>query len=139
MEGTMDRNALVIFMFWMWVNQCAEMVSTREATGLWTKREVTNPVPCWSHSSTLVGGWLYIFGGNEAGPNINDLKVVDLAAVVRGDKASWIKRPCTGIAPTPRGYHSAVYCDSRIFVIGGYDGSQCYSETFILDLGTYAA
>lgn len=40
--------------------------------------------------------------------------------------------------PTPRGYHTAVLHDSRIFVIGGYDGQHVYDDVHVLDLGALA-
>ena len=34
----------------------------------------------------------------------------------------WDKRKVYGQPPTGRGYHGAVLHDSRVFVIGGFDG-----------------
>lgn len=34
----------------------------------------------------------------------------------------WDKRKVYGMPPTGRGYHGAVLHDSRLFVIGGFDG-----------------
>lgn len=38
----------------------------------------------------------------------------------------WDKRKVYGMPPTGRGYHGAVLHDSRLFVIGGFDGFVAY-------------
>lgn len=38
----------------------------------------------------------------------------------------WDKRKVYGMPPTGRGYHGAVLHDSRLFVIGGFDGFVTY-------------
>jgi hypothetical protein len=34
----------------------------------------------------------------------------------------WDRRKVYGVPPTGRGYHYAVLYDSRLFIIGGFDG-----------------
>jgi len=105
-------------------------------TSKWTKKTISNPLPCWSHSATVVGSWLFVFGGNDAKNNLNDLKILDLDS--KTDTLKWIWKPCTGTPPSPRGYHTANLCDSRIFLIGGFDGTRCFGDTHVLDLGIYS-
>ena len=40
-----------------------------------------------------------------------------------------------GPRPTPRGYHTANLVNKSMVVIGGSDGSNCYNDVWILDLG----
>lgn len=54
------------------------------------------------------------------------------------ENMEWVKVTATGSAPSPRGYHTAVLADSRLFIFGGYDNEHCFDEMFILDLSTLA-
>jgi hypothetical protein len=51
---------------------------------------------------------------------------------------SWEMKTVYGQAPTPRGYHTTVLYDSRIFLFGGYNGTSFSNDVFILDLASYA-
>jgi hypothetical protein len=51
---------------------------------------------------------------------------------------SWETRKVYGQAPTPRGYHTTVLYDSRLFLFGGYNGQTFSNEVYILDLSSYA-
>jgi hypothetical protein len=50
----------------------------------------------------------------------------------------WETRPVSGLAPTPRGSHSAVLHDHRLFVFGGSNGQEVFSDLHILDLASSA-
>ena len=44
----------------------------------------------------------------------------------------------TGSSPSPRSWHaSAVLPRQRIFIHGGYDGTQILADSFILNLGEF--
>lgn len=43
-----------------------------------------------------------------------------------------------GAAPSPRGYHTSIFCDSRLFVFGGSDENAIFNELYILELGVNA-
>ena len=45
----------------------------------------------------------------------------------------------TGALPSPRSWHSsAVLPKQRIFIHGGYDGSQILRDSFVFDLGEFS-
>ena len=50
----------------------------------------------------------------------------------------WEKRKIYGVSPTPRGYHSSILHDSRLYIIGGYDGKEIFNDMYILELSTCA-
>ena len=102
------------------------------ATSFWSKKSIANALPCWSHSASTVGSSLFVFGGNDAKNNLSELKVMNFDA--SGETLHWTKKPCSGTAPSARGYHTATAFDSRIFIIGGYDGTRCFGDTHVLDL-----
>jgi hypothetical protein len=39
-----------------------------------------------------------------------------------------------GDAPCGRGYHTAILHDSRLFVLGGYDGQEVFGDLWCLEL-----
>ncbi len=44
----------------------------------------------------------------------------------------------TGLKPKPRGYHTAILNDLRLWIFGGYDGKEPFDDTWILDLAALA-
>ncbi|KAI0244378.1 hypothetical protein L0F63_003636, partial [Massospora cicadina] len=50
------------------------------------------------------------------------------------EKGTWEPRKAFGNAPLPRGYHTTILHDSRLFLWGGYDGSQFFDAMYVLDL-----
>jgi len=105
-------------------------------TGVWTKKKISNPSACFAHSACLLGSNLAIFGGHGLNTYSNDLKLLNLDP--RVETADLISKPFTGELPSPRGYHDAVLCDSRLFIFGGYDGKKCYEDVNMVDLGIYS-
>lgn len=53
------------------------------------------------------------------------MKWKDVTANVKGRK------------PTARGYHSMTLVESKAIVFGGSDGTECFSDVHILDMGLY--
>lgn len=41
-------------------------------------------------------------------------------------------------APNPRGYHTTVLYDSRLYVLGGYDGKNVFDDVHMLELSACA-
>ena len=51
---------------------------------------------------------------------------------------AWETRTVYGSAIVARGYHTAVLHDSRIYVLGGYDGKDVFDDVHILELSACA-
>jgi hypothetical protein len=43
-----------------------------------------------------------------------------------------------GAPPSGRGYHGTVLHDSRLLMIGGFDGSEVFGDVWILELAVHA-
>ncbi|RPA77114.1 galactose oxidase [Ascobolus immersus RN42] len=82
-----------------------------------------------SHSATLVGSYLFVFGGHDGDFYANELVLLNLVTM------KWDRRKVYGVAPSGRGYHGAVLLDSRLFFFGGFDGHNVFGDIYILDLG----
>ncbi|HVJ64129.1 MAG TPA: kelch repeat-containing protein [Bdellovibrionota bacterium] len=93
------------------------------ANGTWT--EVTGfagsaPAARNGHSSSVIDGKLYVFGGYGGGYR-QDLHVYDPSA---GANGTWSEvTGFAGSAPAARSSHSAGVIDGKLYIFGGYDGS----------------
>ena len=47
----------------------------------------------------------------------------------------WETRSIYGAAFSPRGYHTTVIYDSRLFLLGGFNGKTVFDDMHTLDLG----
>jgi len=91
----------------------------------------TPPSPKSGHSASLLGDRLVVFGGWDFPQCFNDVSIIDLAMM------EFSCPTMTGSLPSPRSWHaSAVLPRQRIFIHGGYDGTQILTDSFIFELGT---
>lgn len=81
-------------------------------------------------------GRILIFGGGNGANALNDLHALDVSAGEEGLK--WERLETNGAKgrPTARGYHSMDLVGSRAVVFGGSDGTECFSDVWVLDLGS---
>ena len=79
-----------------------------------------------------MGKWLFLFGGCDGEEYVDELEVLNTQTL------EWLKVSVRGTPPSQRGYHSAVYHDSRLWVFGGAAGAEPYDDVYCLDLGVYA-
>lgn len=104
-----------------------------------------------THATTQVGSYLFIFGGHDGIDYCNDLLLFNLGTLnvpFRSKSHLLIKhilvsleyeqRKAFGKTPTPRGYHSTILADSRLFTFGGYNGTISYDDVHVLDLAAGA-
>ena len=89
------------------------------------------PPPRASHSATLVGTNIYIFGGyGGAGysrRDLDDLYVLDTINWV------WSKVFPKGTGPERRSSHQACGVGSRVYIMGGCSSSGQYQDIYTLD------
>lgn len=110
--------------------------------------------PRLSHTSTTVGSYLFIVGGHDGVAFSSDVLLFNLGATfllllpfpfspspahlagaAHTVTLTFEPRPLYGLPPSPRGYHTTVLVDSRILVLGGFNGSSVFDEVWTLDLG----
>jgi len=100
----------------------------------WTKPECNGqvPGPRRSHTSILVGKKIYVFGGGDGNKALNETYVLDT------EKLNWEILKAVGQLPAARGYHTAnlIGNNGKIYVYGGSDGQECFSDVFVLDTAT---
>lgn len=103
--------------------------STQPLSATFTRITSKAFLPRSSHTLTVVGGHIYIFGGkNEKGELAgNEVHIVTLPLKTRtGGEPSYKCVPALGedeVVPAPRFGHSASAIGDRVYVFGGRDGS----------------
>lgn len=85
-------------------------------TQIWRAVEIKVSFPRLSHTATVIGSYLFVIGGHDGVEYSSDVLLLNLVTM------QWDKRKVYGTAPSGRGYHGTVLHDSRLFVIGGFDG-----------------
>ena len=82
-----------------------------------------------SHTSTIVGSYLFVIGGHDGVEYSPDVLLLNLVTM------QWDKRKVYGgRRPSGRGYHAAVLHDSRVWLVGGFDGVKVFGEEWVLEL-----
>jgi hypothetical protein len=109
-----------------------------EGTAVWSKIKVklsanlkSVPKSRNSHTASVIGSNIWLFGGSNGEHCFNDLHVFD------SHKRRWHTPHIKGIIPTPRFGHAAAVVNDQIFVIGGHEGDdphQVLNDVYILDI-----
>jgi len=84
-----------------------------------------------SHTATVVGTKIFVFGGCDAGDNFNDLLVFDT------EIQYWYTPTVQGDIPPSHRAHSATLVGTKLFVFGGGDGPNYFRDLYILDTKTF--
>ena len=92
------------------------------------------PLPRRAHTTVLYRNKLYIFGGGNGVKALNDVWSLDTSVPV--ERMRWELLKTHGEKPGPRGYHTANLVGNIMIVIGGSDGRDCFSDIWVLNLGT---
>lgn len=117
-------------------------------TSVWKSVDIKVSFPRLSHTATIIGSYLFVVGGHDGVEYSNEVLLLNLgefifySASYRKSRLTnkllvtmqWDKRKVYGLPPSGRGYHGAVLHDSRLFVIGGFDGHNMFNDTYILEL-----
>ncbi|GJF00379.1 hypothetical protein PsYK624_166660 [Phanerochaete sordida] len=81
-----------------------------------------------SHTATQVGSYLFIWGGHDGTSYTSELLLFNLVSL------TYEQRTVAGRPPSARGYHAALLADSRLFILGGFNGSEVYDDVHMLEL-----
>ena len=103
---------------------------------VWTKANLvasSDPVCRLAHSASLVGSYLFVFGGHDGIKYQGGTQ--EALALLNLETLEWEFKEVLGKAPVGRGYHTATLYDSRLYVWGGYDGRSVFGDLAVLELG----
>lgn len=104
------------------------------------------PPPRRAHTAGYWGGKIWVFGGGNGMCALDDLWTMDVGPGLQGvvDRESgkrgvrWEQIHTTGRKPGRRGYHSASFADGRMVIVGGSDGTENFTDIWMLNLKTLA-
>lgn len=121
-----------------WISRIGNQVSRVSLYQMWnTQNIMKGPSKRVSHTATVVGSRLYVFGGQYQNHYYNDMYIYHL------ENREWTKVPSpstigdsAAVCPTPRCEHSAVAVNSRIVYFGGFDGQKRLKDIYVFDTTT---
>ena len=97
-----------------------------------------------THSTVLVGHFLYLFGGriSSEDPSLNDMWKLDLGTQISAKKSQrkieelkWAKIEPKGIIPSPRAGTTLQEHNGLLYLFGGFDDPNYYNDFWIYDIG----
>ena len=111
---------------------------------LWEEAETTGkaPKPRYWHTSSQVGGSLFVIGGFSNGKSLSDVHVLDVETLL------WSKLEVKGCPLPPMSNHSCTPVGNRVYIFGGMNVKQdkqghsfieYNSDTLVLDLESMSA
>ncbi|KAI9863895.1 MAG: hypothetical protein M1813_003547 [Trichoglossum hirsutum] len=83
---------------------------------IWKSVDIKVSYPRLSHTATVVGSYLFVIGGHDGVEYSSEVLLLNLVTM------QWDRRKVYGLPPSGRGYHGTALHDSRLFVLGGFDG-----------------
>ncbi|KAJ2753575.1 hypothetical protein GGI19_003041 [Coemansia pectinata] len=96
-----------------------------------TKTWGVRPPKMRSHTLTVIGSQVFVFGGWNNSVCYNDVYVLDTETMF------WSKMHTSGDEVPPCRAHTATAVGSRLFVFGGGDGTQYFADLYVLDTKSY--
>ncbi|KAF9168790.1 Negative regulator of mitotic exit [Actinomortierella ambigua] len=90
------------------------------------------PPPRHSHTASVIGTTMYIFGGRFNGYYLSDMASFDMKSL-NGNNPRWNKIEPAGPTPPARAGHCAAVYDGRIYIFGGADDQYFYNDIWCFD------
>ncbi|CAK4608420.1 hypothetical protein LEN26_013727 [Aphanomyces euteiches] len=89
-----------------------------------------SPPHRYRHTAVVYGDSMFVFGGvDKAHSRFNDLQRLDLTT------KTWTEVYTTGYVPSSRTFHRAVVVTSRMYLLGGYDGTDRLHDLYSIHVG----
>ncbi|KAI0280085.1 hypothetical protein BGY98DRAFT_1061034 [Russula aff. rugulosa BPL654] len=104
----------------------------------WSQVVVNGPGPGGrrSHTTTVVGSKLFVFGGESGGDATNDMWALDLNRLKLQPLWESYEPTPGNEKPLPRWDHVSVTTEDRIIIFGGFSDRQDYNDTWSFDIST---
>lgn len=101
-------------------------------TNVWSPIATTgrSPPHRYRHTAVIYGDSMFVFGGvDKAHSRFNDLQRLDLVT------HTWTEVYTSGYVPSSRTFHRAVVVSSRMYLLGGYDGTDRLHDLYSVHVG----
>ncbi|ETI47587.1 hypothetical protein L916_07974 [Phytophthora nicotianae] len=127
-----ETNRLIVFGGWDGRDTLNDLYEYSFVTNEWRKMETTgnSPPHRYRHTAVIFGDNMFVFGGvDKTHSRFNDLQRLDLVT------NTWSEVCTTGSIPSSRTFHRAVVVDSKMYLLGGYDGTDRLQDLYSIDIG----
>ncbi|GMF31850.1 unnamed protein product [Phytophthora fragariaefolia] len=127
-----DTNRLIVFGGWDGRDTLNDLYEYSFVANEWRKMETTgnSPPHRYRHTAVIFGDNMFVFGGvDKTHSRFNDLQRLDLVT------NTWSEVCTTGSIPSSRTFHRAVVVDSKMYLLGGYDGTDRLQDLYSIDIG----
>lgn len=118
-------------------------------TRRWTQPAILDgprPAERRAHTAGYYDSKLWIFGGGNGMRALDDVWTLSLGPNQNGIEGpdrkrglKWEEQMTIGRKPSRRGYHTSSFVGNKMVVVGGSDGKECFTDIWILNLGTCVA
>ncbi|KAF0686689.1 Aste57867_21531 [Aphanomyces stellatus] len=123
---------LVVFGGWDGRDTLDDLHQYDFTTNTWSPMPTSgrSPPHRYRHTAVIFGDSMFVFGGvDKAHSRFNDLQRLDLAT------NTWTEVYTTGYIPSSRTFHRAVVVSSRMYLLGGYDGTDRLHDLYSIHVG----
>ncbi|CAI5734365.1 unnamed protein product [Peronospora farinosa] len=127
-----ETNRLIIFGGWDGRETLNDLYEYSFVTNKWRKMESSgiSPPHRYRHTAVIFGDNMFVFGGvDKTHSRFNDLQRLDLVT------NTWSEVCTTGSVPSSRTFHRAVVVGSKMYLLGGYDGTDRLQDLYSIDIG----
>ncbi|KAI9495965.1 hypothetical protein BDB00DRAFT_178716 [Zychaea mexicana] len=100
----------------------------------WTRIRMEGHIPVERsrHTSVMVDGAMYIWGGQRAGRYLDDMVAFNTNTYPSNPQWEYITP--NGDGPSARAGHASVIFDNKLYIFGGTDGDHLYNDIWAFDL-----
>ncbi|TMW64004.1 hypothetical protein Poli38472_014709 [Pythium oligandrum] len=126
------KNRLIVFGGWDGRDTLNDLFEYNFDTKEWKRLTTigTSPPHRYRHTAVIYGDSMFVFGGvDKTHSRFNDLQRLDLTT------NTWSEVCTTGSIPSSRTFHRAVVVSSKMYLLGGYDGTDRLQDLYAVDVG----
>ncbi|OQS02125.1 hypothetical protein THRCLA_05483 [Thraustotheca clavata] len=123
---------LIIFGGWDGRDTLDDLYQYEFTTNTWSIMRTTgrSPPHRYRHTAVIYGDSMFVFGGvDKAHSRFNDLQRLDLLT------NTWSEVQSSGYIPSSRTFHRAVVVSNRMYLLGGYDGTDRLHDLYSIHVG----
>ena len=141
------ENRIVVFGGWNGKKALNDLHIFDYQSGIWQTVEPTQDTPAArnNHATVMIDNKLFVHGGHDGAKWLSDMYILTCNSTYQEDSVearsfadglSWSRAQTSGYHPAPRACHSLSRVNRKIYLLGGYNGTVCYSAMEVLDLDT---
>ncbi|RHY39684.1 hypothetical protein DYB30_001651 [Aphanomyces astaci] len=127
-----SSHRLIVFGGWDGRDTLDDLHQYEFATNTWSPMVTSGRAPPhrYRHTAVIFDTSMFVFGGvDKAHSRFNDLQRLDMTT------NTWTEVHTTGFVPSSRTFHRAVVVLNRMYLLGGYDGTDRLHDLYSIHVG----